>query len=198
MSKKDVESALARGVDILNEFLPLKTSLYFPILYSACVWAVRRVFDYRERIFSWQVWLDPEEVRTKPDEFIIHFFATHGALKTVYAEEIAGRDMKALRAAFPGLYAVCGLEDAFLKALFKKELDSGGYRKIAAEFGSRAAKAREDIRPVETSTPFWAALENLGAELAALGIHLLKDEEVEKAIIGVIKKKAGKAAKDGP
>lgn len=198
MSKKDVESALARGVDILNEFLPLKITLYFPILYSACVWAVRRVFDYRERILSWQVWLDPEEVRTKPDEFILHFFATHEALKTVYAGEIAGRDMKVLRAAFPALYPVCGLEDAFLKALFKKELDSRGYRRIAAEFGSRAARAREDIRPVEMSTPFWTALENLGAELAALGIHLLKDEEVAKAIINVIKKKTGAAAKNGP
>jgi len=196
MSKKDVESALARGVDILSEFLPLETTLYFPILYSACVWAVRRVFDYRERIFSWQVWLDPEEVRTKPDEFILHFFATHGALKTAYALEIAGRDMKALRGAFPALYPVCGLEDAFLKALFKKELDSGEFRKIAAEFGTRAAKAREDIRPLEMSTPFWTALENLGAELAALGIHLLKDEEVEKAIIGVIKKKTGKVSKN--
>ena len=198
MSKKDIESALARGVEILNEFLPLKTALYFPILYSACVWAARRVFDYRERILSWQVWLDPEEVRTKPGEFILHFFATQAALKTVYAGEIAGRDMKALRAAFPALYLVCGLEDAFLKALFKKELDSGGFRKIAAEFGTRASKARKDIRPVEMSTPFWTALENLGAELAALGIHLLKDEEVEKAIIGVIKKKTGKAAKNGP
>ena len=198
MSRKDIESALARGVDILNEFLPLKASVYFPILYSACVWAVRRVFDYRERIFSWRVWLDPEEVRTKPDEFILHFFATQAALKTVYAGEIAGRDMKALRAAFPALYLVCGLEDAFLKALFKKELDSGGYRKIAAEFGTRASKAREDIRSVELNTPFWTALENLGAELAALGIHLLKDEEVEKAIIGVIKKKTGKATKNGP
>ena len=197
MSKKDVESALARGVDILSEFLPLKISLYFPILYSACVWAVRRVFDYRERILSWQVWLDPEEVRTKPDEFILHFFATHEALKTVYAGEIAGRDMKALRAAFPALYPVCGLEDAFLKALFKKELDSGGYRKIAAEFGTRASKAREDIRPIEMSTPFWTALENLGAELAALGIHLLGDEEVAKAILNVIKKKTGAAAKSG-
>jgi hypothetical protein len=197
MSKKDVESALARGVEILNEFLPVQTTLYFPILYSACVWAVRRVFDYRERILSWQVWLDPEAVLTKPDEFILHFFATHGALSRAYADEIAGRDLKALRAAFPALYPVCGLEDAFLKALFKKELDAGAYRKIAVEFESRASKAREDIRPAEADTRFWSALENLGAELAALGIHLLKDEDVEKAVINVIKKKNGKIAKDG-
>jgi hypothetical protein len=197
MSKKDIESALARGVEILNEFLPLKSTLYFPVLYSACVWAVRRVFDYRERIFSWQVWLDPEEVRTKPDEFILHFFTTHVALSRAYAEEIAGRDVKTLRAAFPALYPVCGLEDAFLKALFKKELAAGDYRKIAAEFATRAAKARDDIQPAAGNAHFWAALENLGAELAALGIHLLKDEDVQKAVVRAIKKKAGKNAGSG-
>jgi hypothetical protein len=197
MSKKDVESALARGVEILNEFLPVQTTLYFPILYSACVWAVRRVFDYRERILSWQVWLDPEAVLTKPDEFILHFFATHGALSRAYADEIAGRDLRALRVAFPALYPVCGLEDAFLKALFKKELDAGDYRRIAAEFAARAAKARDDIRPAAADARFWAALENLGAELAALGIHLLSDEDVEKAVIRAVKKKTAKGAKGG-
>lgn len=197
MSKKDIESALARGVGILNEFLPLRATLYFPILYSACVWAVRRVFDYRERIFAWQVWLDPEEVRTKPDEFILHFFSTHEALGRAYAGEIAGRDMKALRAAFPALYPVCGLEDAFLKALFKKELAAGDFRKIAAEFAARAAKARDDIRPAVGNADFWKALQNLGAELAALGIHLLADEDVEKAVARAIKKHAGKGAAEG-
>jgi len=197
MSKKDIESALARGVEILNEFLPLQTTLYFPILYSACVWAVRRVFDYRERLFSWQVWLDPEEVRTKPDEFVLHFFATHEALGRAYAAELAGRDIGALRAAFPALYAVCGLEDAFLKALFRKELESGDYRRIAADFALRAAKARADIRPAEADARFWPALESLGPELAALGVHLLKDAEVRKAVINAIKKRAAKGGAEG-
>jgi len=198
MSKKDIEAALARGVEILDEFLPVRSTLYFPILYSACVWAVRRVFDYRERILAWQVWLDPEAVLTKPDEFVLHFFATNGALSRVYAGEIANRDLKALRAAFPALYPVCGLEDAFLKALFKKELAAGDYRKIAAEFAVRAAKARDDIRPAAANANFWTALENLGAELAALGIHLLADEDVEKAVISAIKKKkTAKTAKKG-
>jgi hypothetical protein len=195
MSKKDIESALARGVEILNEFLPLKTTLYFPILYFACVWAVRRVFDYRERILSWQVWLDPAEVRTKPDEFILHFFATHEVLSRVYAAEIATGDARTLRTAFAALYPVCGLEDAFLQALFKKEIESGDYRRMAAEFDARAAKARDDIRPAQEDARFWRALENLGAELAALGIHLLADEDVQKAVINVVKKKAGKAAR---
>jgi hypothetical protein len=197
MSKKDIESALARGVEILNEFLPVKSTLYFPILYSACVWAVRRVFDYRERILSWQVWLDPGSVETKPDEFVRHFFATHDALSRAYADEIARKDLKTLRAAFPALYPVCGLEDAFLKALFRKELAAGDFRKIAAEFSARAEKAREDIEPAAENGHFWAALENLGAELAALGIHLLKDEDVQNVIISVVKKKAAKVTGKG-
>ncbi|MGZ5469218.1 MAG: hypothetical protein ACXW2H_08795 [Candidatus Aminicenantales bacterium] len=60
MAKKDIEAALARGVEILEAFLPLKSWRLFPVIYSACVWAVRRVFDYRERILAWQVWLDPD------------------------------------------------------------------------------------------------------------------------------------------
>jgi len=191
MSKKDVESALARGVEILNEFLPGKEALYFPVLYAACVWAVRRVFDYRERILAWRVWLDPEEVRTKPDEFILNFFRSNEALGRAYAGDIAVRDMKALRTAFPALYPVCGLGDAFLAGLFKKELAAGDYRKIAAEFGARAARAGEDIGSAAADARFWAGLENLGAELAALGIHLLKDEDVRKAVAAAIKKKAG-------
>jgi hypothetical protein len=192
MSKKDVESALARGVEILKEFLPGRDALYFPVLYAACVWAVRRVFDYRERILAWRVWLNPEEVRTKPDEFILHFFRSNEALVRAYAGDIAARDMKALRAAFPALYPVCGLEDAFLAGLFKKELAAGDYRKIAAEFGARAAQAGEDIKSAAADARFWAGLENMGAELAVLGIHLLKDEDVRKAVAAALKKKAGK------
>ena len=80
MAKKDIEAALARGVALLDKLLPLKSWLYFPVLYAACVWAVRRVFDYRERILAWQVWLDPEFVRTKPDEFILDFFCVERQL----------------------------------------------------------------------------------------------------------------------
>jgi hypothetical protein len=195
MSKKSVEQALARGVEILNEFLPVKSLLVFPVLYSACVWAVRRVFDYRERIFSWQIWLDPEEVRTKPDDFVLHFFATHEVLSRVYEGEIATLDRKALREAFPALYPVCGLEDAFLKALFRAELASGDYRKIVAEFEGRAARAREEIRVVESNPDFWKALEKFGMEMASLGIHLFSDEAVQDMIVAAVKKARSRKAK---
>ncbi|MBE3125860.1 MAG: hypothetical protein IMZ57_09400 [Acidobacteria bacterium] len=190
MSKKDVEAALARGVEILDAFLPLKFWLYFPVLYSACVWAIRRVFDYRERILAWQVWLDPEFVRTKPDEFVLHFFSGDEALGREYAAELARGDLRTLRAAFPALYPIFGLGDAFLTALFKAEIEAADYRGIVVEFASRTSKARDDIQPAAANPDFWKALELIGVEAASLGLHLLKDEDVQNMIIALVKKPA--------
>ncbi len=187
MSKKSVEAALARGVDVLDKFLPLKSWLLFPVLYSACVWAVRRVFDYRERILAWQVWLDPEFVRTKPDGFVLDFFAGQAALAREYADEVARRDFRVLRAAFPALYPVFGLEDAFLRALFRPEIAAGDFRAIVVEFAARTAKAREDIRPAAADPDFWKALQLVGMEAASLGLHLLEDEEVQDLIVALLK-----------
>lgn len=187
MAKKEVEAALARGVELLSELLPLKSWLFFPILYAACVWAVRRVFDYRERILAWQVWLDPEFVRTKPDEFVLDFFGGNDALRREYANEITRGDLRVLRASFPALYSVIGLEDAFLKALFKSELDAADYRAVVVEFAARTAKARDDIRSAAADPEFWKALYVVAAEAASLGLHLLKDEEVQEMIVALIK-----------
>jgi hypothetical protein len=191
MSKKGVEAALGRDVDILNEFLPLKSWLVFPLLYSTCVWAVRRVFDYRERILAWQVWLDPEFVRTKPDEFVLHFFAAHEALGREYAAELAAGDVRVLRAAFPALYPVFGLEDAFLKALFKAEIESADFRGLVVEFVSRTSKARDEIQPAASNPEFWKALERIGLEAASLGLHLIRDEDVQDMIVALVKEPAG-------
>ncbi len=193
MGKKGVEAALARGVEILEGFLPLKSWVIFPVLYSACIWAVRRVFDYRERILAWQVWLDPDFVRTKPDDFVLGFFLSHDGPGREYADEISRRDLRALRAAFAALYPIFGLEDAFLKALFKAEIESADYRGIVVEFASRTSKARDDIRPAAADPEFWKALETIGLEAASLGLHLLKDEEVQDMIISLIKEPAGTA-----
>jgi hypothetical protein len=187
MSKKSIEAALARGVELLGRLLPLKNWLYFPILYAASVWAVRRVFDYRDRILAWQVWLDPEFVRTKPDGFVLDFFAGDARLAREYGSEIGRGDLRALRAAFPALYSVIGLEDAFLRALFKPELDASDFRTIVVEFAARSARAREAIEPAASDPSFWEGLERVGREAASLGLHLLKDEEVQDLILSLIK-----------
>lgn len=187
MSKKSLEAALARGVELLDRLLPLKAWLYFPILYAASVWAVRRVFDYRDRILAWQVWLDPEFVRTKPDGFVLDFFGGEARLAREYAGEIARGDVRTLRTAFPALYTVIGLEDAFLRALFKAELDASDFRTIVVEFAARTARARDAIVPAASDPSFWDGLERVGREAASLGLHLLKDTEVQDMILSLIK-----------
>jgi hypothetical protein len=82
---------------------------------------------------------------------------------------------------------VIGLEDAFLKALFKAEIDTDDYRAIVVEFASRTARARDAIRPAVADPAFWEALERIGREAASLGLHFLKDEEVQDMIVALIR-----------
>ena len=187
MSRKDIEQALVRGVQTLAAFIPSAPFLLFPVLSSVCVWSVRRVFNYRDHILTWKVWLDPEAVRTKPDDFILHFFAGDPVLKTAYAREIEVGDIKGLRAAFPALYPVLGLMDAFVRALFREELAAGDVRTIAAEFEARAAAAAEGLKPAEADPAFWRFLETFGMELASLGLHLLEDRTLQDLILAAIR-----------
>lgn len=187
MSRKDIEQALVRGVETLGAFIPAAPFLLFPVLSSVCVWAVRRVFNYRDHLLTWKVWLDPETVRTKPDDFILHFFAGDPVLSTAFAEEIVAGDIKGLRAAFPALYPLLGLEDAFLRGLFREELAAGDVRRIVAEFNARTAAAVEGLKPAEADPAFWRFLETFGMELASLGLHLLKDDDLLDLILAAIR-----------
>jgi hypothetical protein len=188
MDKKGVEKALAGAVRALSDILPLKSYLLFPVVYSVCVWAVRRVFDYRARILSWQAWLEPGAIGTKPDDFVLRFFRNHGGLAREYAEEFEARNMKALRKAFARLYPVVGIEDPFLQGLFGAELKAEDYRKIVAEFAARGARARADIAAASLDDRFWRDLEAAGMEMASLGIHLLADDAVRRVILAELRK----------
>lgn len=192
MDKKRAEHVLDNGVKVLAEFLPLKTYIYFPVLYSICVWAVRRIFDLKERVLAWQVWLEPGMVESKPDAFILNFFERTEGVREAFAEEVGGKNMAALRKAFAGLYPVCGLEDAFLLALFQEDLEAGEFRKIADEFGERAARAIEDIKPAGSGQEFWRGMQSVGMEMARLGIHVMSDAQVRKIILDRIRKKVKK------
>jgi hypothetical protein len=194
MNLEEIEKALARGVEILASFLPTKSPLVFPILSSACVWAVRRVFNYRDHLMTWQVWLDLDMIRTKPDDFVLYFFQNHESLKKVYEDEIRAKDIQALRKDFPALYPVCGLEDAFLKAVFREALAAGNFRKIAADFQDVVSRAKEDIKAAEQNRDFWKFLETFGIEIAALGIHLLSDEAIQDLILEAVRKRAEEGA----
>jgi hypothetical protein len=192
MDKKRAEHILDNGVKVLAEFLPLKTHLYFPVLYSICVWAVRRIFDLKERVLAWQVWLEPGMVESKPDAFILNFFERTEGVREAFAGEVRAKDSAALRKAFAGLYPVCGLEDAFLLALFREELEAGDFRKISDEFGERAAQAIEDIKSAGSGQEFWRGMQSVGMEIASLGIHVMSDAQVRKLIHDRIRKKAKK------
>ncbi len=189
MDKKRAEHVLDSGVKILADIMPLNTYLYFPLLYSICVWAVRRIFDLRERVFAWQVWLDPGMIETKPEAFVLNFFQGHAGVRAAYAAELAARDMTALNTAFKALYPVCGLEDAFLLALFKEELEAEDYRKIAAEFEERARRAIEDVKPASEVPEFWRGLQGFGMDMARIGIHVMSDAQVRKLILDRIRKR---------
>ena len=189
MDKKRAEHVLDNGVKILADIMPLKTYLYFPLLYSICVWAVRRIFDLRERVFAWQVWLDPGMIETKPESFVLNFFQGHLGIREAYAAELAAMDMTALNTAFKALYPVCGLEDAFLLALFKEELEADEYRKIAAEFEGRARLAIDDIKPASEVPEFWRGLQGVGMDMARIGIHVMSDAQVRKLILERIRKR---------
>jgi hypothetical protein len=189
MDKKRAEHVLDSGVKILADIMPLKTYLYFPLLYSICVWAVRRIFDLRERVFAWQVWLDPGVIETKPETFVLNFFQGHLGIREAYAAELAAKDMTALNTAFKALYPVCGLEDAFLLALFKEELEADDYRKIAAEFEGRARLAIDDVKPASEVPEFWRGLQGVGMDMARIGIHVMSDAQVRKLILERIRKR---------
>ena len=189
MDKKRAEHVLDTGVKVLADIMPLQTYLYFPLLYSICVWAVRRIFDLRERVFAWQVWLDPGMIETKPEGFVLNFFQGHIGVRAAYAPELAARDMTALCSAFKALYPVCGLEDAFLLALFKEELEAEDYRKIAVVFEGRARQALEDVKPASEVPEFWRGLQGFGMEMARIGIHVMSDAQVRKLILDRIRKR---------
>ena len=95
---------------------------------------MRRADQWKEKILSWKIWLDPHRIETKPDEFMLHFFESAPYLKETYKEDIRKKDWKILREAFNRLYPILGLEDPFLSALFHKELTEKKYAEIVKEF----------------------------------------------------------------
>jgi hypothetical protein len=189
---KEIEKIVAQGIDFLGGFLPLKSYLYFPLLSSALIWAVRRTAQWKERILSFEVWLDPDIVEVKPDAFVLNFFESYPKLRKTYSTEIQNKDMSILRPAFKSLYLIMGLEDPFLQALFKPELEKGEYQTIVRAFDERTARARGDIDAIEEKSQLIAGLKTLAEELYSLNLHFLSEAQVRKIISQQIKKRLEK------
>ena len=186
MTDKPVEKVIKNAVKLLREIYPRNTYLYFPLLSTALVWAVRRPEEWEESIFSWQVWPDPDYIKVKPDDFVLEFFSSHPLIQNEYSEEIERKDWKTLRAVFIRLYPIFGLEDPFLRALFRKEIEAKDLSKIVFEFDQRVAKAKKDIQAIEKNPRLLAGLRAFGEEMASFITTLLAESEVQRSLQDIL------------
>lgn len=187
MTKKTFEKIVQEGIRFVARFFPQSRYLYFPLLSAALVWAIKSSREWREKIFSWEVWLDPSFVKVKSDDFILSFFSNHSDLARAFAEEIQTRDMPALRKFFYSLYPIIGLEDPFLSGLFHQELASKNYRGIAEQYDIKVAQAIVDIEAVEEKGRFLEGLEAIAREMASFCADLITQTSVQRALAEIIK-----------
>jgi hypothetical protein len=192
MTKKSFEKIVQEGIRFIARFFPQSQSLYFPLLSAALVWAIKSSMEWREKIFSWEVWLDPSFVKVKSDEFILSFFSDHADLSHAFAEEIRTEDMHALRKLFYNLYPIIGLEDPFLSGLFHQELASQNYRSIAEQYDIKIAQAIVDIEAVEEKGRFFEGLEAIAREMASFSADLITQTSVQRALAEIINKEISK------
>ena len=189
MSESSLEKTVESGISFLSKIFPLQSYLYFPLLNASLFWAIKRTKEWKEKIFSWKVWLDPGRVQIKSDDFILRFFQDHPALMSCFDSEVRKKDMASLRESFARLYPLLGLEDPFLSALFHEEMESGDYRKIVKEFDQKVSQAERDISELKNQSRLIKGLKDFAGEMVSLNLELLSQKKVQKVIAEVIKKK---------
>ncbi len=188
MKKTPLEKIVEKGISFLSKIFPLKSYLHFPLLSAALIWGIRRTTAWKKEILSWKVYLDPERIEMKPDEYVLSFFKNHSSLNKIYETEIMSNDMKALRVAFNRLYPILSLEDPFLSALFYKELESRDFRKIVEEFEKKVSRAVKDIEAFQGKSRLLEGLKTVAEEAASLSIELMSEDKVQKVVANTIKK----------
>lgn len=186
VTDKPVEKVIKNAIKLLREIYPQSTYLYFPLLSTALIWAVRRPKEWEESILSWQVWPDPDYIEAKPNDFVLEFFSSRPLLQNAYSEEIQHKDWKALRTAFIRLYPIFGLEDPFLSALFREEIEAKNFSKIVLEFDTRVEQAKRDIRALKEDHRLLAGLRAFAEELASLGTTFLVESEVQRSLQDIL------------
>lgn len=192
MPKSPLEKTVEKGVSFLTKVFPLKAYLYFPLLNATLFWAIRKAQEWKREIFSWKVWLDPDRIETKPDEFILNFFENHPGLNKNYESEIRERDWTSLREAFSRLYPILGLRDPFLSALFHEEIESEDYRRIVSGFEEKVSRAVKDIEILKGHPGFFKGLETFADQLLSLNLDLISQDKVQTVLADLIKKQLGK------
>ena len=188
MEEKKLQAFLKQSAEILQDFFPADTLALIPLLYSTLIWAVKRKGNLEAEVSGLRLWLEPEVVDNKPDEFILDFFEKQQALQEAFKAEIKSRDMKSLRPAFRALYPVVGLEEPFLQSLFSEELAREDFRLIADQFDWKLKQALEEIKAAEKKPELWKALKKIGESFMSLGWAWLSDDELRawlKSILGM-------------
>lgn len=188
MEEKKLQAFLKQSAEILQDFFPADALALIPLLYSTLIWAVKRKGNLEAEVSGLRLWLEPEVVDNKPDEFILDFFEKQQALQEAFKAEIKSRDMKSLRPAFRALYPVVGLEEPFLQSLFSEELAREDFRLIADQFDWKLKQALEEIKAAEKKPELWKALKKIGENFMSLGWAWLSDDELRawlKSILGM-------------
>lgn len=188
MKKTPLEIIVENGIRFLSKIFPLKTYLYFPLLSAALIWGIRRAKEWKKEILSWQVYLDPDRIEVKSNEYVLNFFCKHPALNRIYEAEIEKRQLKTLREAFNRIYPILGLEDPFLSALFYEELEENDFKKIVKEFKEKVSLAKKDIETFEGKSRLLEGLKTFAHEMVSLNIYLMSEDKVQKAVADLIKK----------
>lgn len=182
----DLEKEVNQVIKLLDDLIPEKTHLYFPLVSAVFFWGINRVRDWKERIFEYEIWPVPAVIWEKPDEFILDFFRCRPKLAAEFKPELEAGDLTRLREYFDKLYPVIGLEDPFLNALFEDELESSNYRGLLAGYKDRTRSALEEIRVLQGNPGLLQAMENLYRHAASLGSEVLTEREVQKSIVQII------------
>ena len=188
MEEKKLQTFLKQSAEILKDFFPPDTSALIPLLYSTLIWTTKRKENLEEEVSGLRLWLEPEIVDNKPDEFILDFFEKRSDLREAFKNEIKSSDMKSLRLAFRGLYPVVGLEEPFLQSLFSEELARGDYRLIADQFDRKLNQALDEIKAAEKKPELWAVLKKIGESFLSLSWAWLSDDELRdwlKLFLGI-------------
>lgn len=183
---EDVEKKVNQVIRLLDDLIPEKTYLHLPLVSAVVFWGLKRRLDWKEKIFEKKIWPAPPVIREKPDEFIRDFFRRRPALEREFRPELDEGNSERLRRIFNRLYPVFGLEDPFLNALFKEELEKKEYRRLIADYEARIHAAQRDIQILEKSPELRKALDALYQHALSLGSDVLTQRDVQKNIIKMI------------
>lgn len=118
MDGKQLKTFLEQAVTVIKDFFPASSLAFIPLLYSTMVWAIKRKEDLKAEVSGLKLWLEPEMLDNKPDEFILNFFEKQPDLRQAFKTEVENRDLKSLRQYFRALYSILGIGEPFLQSLF--------------------------------------------------------------------------------